>query len=410
MAAQVDVVWDPDFTSYDFGPDHPMAPIRLDLTARLCSAFGIFEHPDVRLVNPAPADDDLLATVHDRDYIAAVRRASLEPDWPHGEFGLGTDDDPAFPGIHEASARIVSGTKDVCESVLTGATSHGVNFCGGMHHAMAERGQRVLHLQRRGGRDPVAAGQRRRTGGVRRHRRAPRRRGRADLLGRPARADRLVARDRAGAVPRHRLGRPISAVRTHRAARSTSRCPRGSATARGCEPSTRRRAAARRGLQPQVLVTQHGCDTHLQDPLAHLALSVDAQRAAAEALHDLAHELCEGRWVALGGGGYEVVEVVPRTWTHLTAIAAHRPIAVEAAVPAEWREHVRHLTGRPARPGWATAARTPARCGGAPGTWATTRRTRSTGPSWRPGRRSSRCTAWTSGSTDVGAVRRRPAG
>ena len=81
-----------------------------------------------------------------------------------------------------------------------------------------------------------------------------------------------------------------------------------------------------RAFKPDVLVTQHGCDTHVEDPLAHFAVSVDAQRAAADAMHRLAHDVCQGRWVALGGGGYEVVDVVPRSWTHLTAIAAHAPI------------------------------------------------------------------------------------
>ena len=46
------------------------------------------------------------------------------------------------------------------------------------------------------------------------------------------------------------------------------------------------------------------------------------------------HEVCVGRWVALGGGGYEVVDVVPRTWTHLTAIAAHAPIKTTVGGPA----------------------------------------------------------------------------
>jgi len=101
-----------------------------------------------------------------------------------------------------------------------------------------------------------------------------------------------------------------------------------------------------RAFKPDVLVTQHGCDTHVQDPLAHLALSVDAQRAAAEALHRLSHEVCQGRWVALGGGGYEVVDVVPRTWTHLTAIAAHQPVQLTEPVPEEWLDHVQTLLGR----------------------------------------------------------------
>src|SRR5690606_15506363 len=101
-----------------------------------------------------------------------------------------------------------------------------------------------------------------------------------------------------------------------------------------------------RAWKPQILVTQHGCDTHLDDPLAHLALTVDGQRASYEALHDLAHELCEGRWLATGGGGYALVDVVPRAWSHLMAIAAERPISPGAAVPAAWRDHVRAAHGR----------------------------------------------------------------
>lgn len=99
-------------------------------------------------------------------------------------------------------------------------------------------------------------------------------------------------------------------------------------------------------FRPQVLVTQHGADTHFEDPLAHLAVSLDAQRAVMEACHELAHAHAEGRWVALGGGGYEVVEVVPRSWTHLVAIAAGAPVPPEAETPEEWRQEVYRRTMR----------------------------------------------------------------
>ena len=49
-----------------------------------------------------------------------------------------------------------------------------------------------------------------------------------------------------------------------------------------------------REFAPDVLVTQHGCDSHADDPLAHLMLSVDGQRATYLALHDLAHEAAGG--------------------------------------------------------------------------------------------------------------------
>jgi acetoin utilization protein AcuC len=64
-----------------------------------------------------------------------------------------------------------------------------------------------------------------------------------------------------------------------------------------------------------VLVTQLGCDTHVTDPLAHLALTTDDYADLAARLHRLAHQHAEGRWVATGGGGYQIASVVPRAWT-----------------------------------------------------------------------------------------------
>ena len=53
-------------------------------------------------------------------------------------------------------------------------------------------------------------------------------------------------------------------------------------------------------------------------------------------VHDLAHETAEGRWLLTGGGGYELVQVVPRSWTHLLAVAAGRR-SIRRSVPASWR-------------------------------------------------------------------------
>jgi acetoin utilization protein AcuC len=113
-----------------------------------------------------------------------------------------------------------------------------------------------------------------------------------------------------------------------------------------------------RAFAPQVLVTQHGCDSHMEDPLAHLMLSVDGQRASYLALHDLAHEVCEGKWVVTGGGGYALVEVVPRAWTHLLAIVAGHPIDPATETPTGWRDHVSSTLGRRA-PSRMTDGRTP---------------------------------------------------
>jgi acetoin utilization protein AcuC len=88
-------------------------------------------------------------------------------------------------------------------------------------------------------------------------------------------------------------------------------------------------------------------------------LSVDGQRAAYLALHDLAHEVTDGRWVATGGGGYALVDVVPRAWTHLLAIVGGHPLDPDTPTPAGWRAHVGELFDRVA-PYRMTDGRTPA--------------------------------------------------
>jgi len=52
-----------------------------------------------------------------------------------------------------------------------------------------------------------------------------------------------------------------------------------------------------------------------------------------------------GRWLLTGGGGYEPVHVVPRTWTLLFAEAAGQPIDPGTPTPASWRDYVARRTG-----------------------------------------------------------------
>src|SRR5579875_3367081 len=98
---------DERLTGYDFGPGHPLAPVRVELTIELARAFGVLDAPGVTVAAPAPATDGEIALVHDRRYIEAVRQASgPDPGPVAGRFGLGTDDDPIFPGMHDASALV----------------------------------------------------------------------------------------------------------------------------------------------------------------------------------------------------------------------------------------------------------------------------------------------------------------
>ena len=115
-----------------------------------------------------------------------------------------------------------------------------------------------------------------------------------------------------------------------------------------------------RAFEPQIMLTQHGCDSHMDDPLTNLMLSVDGQRASYFVLEQLAEELCDGRWIITGGGGYSLTNVVPRIWTHLLAIVAGAPLDPETATPDAWRDRVTTLTGGRPAPQRMTDGRSPA--------------------------------------------------
>ncbi|HET8594147.1 MAG TPA: acetoin utilization protein AcuC [Intrasporangium sp.] len=346
MPRQARVVWDPSFTKYDFGPTHPMAPIRLDLTARLCEALGVFDHEGVEVVGTEPASDEVLTRVHDPEYIAAVRRASEDPLAADTSYGLGTEDDPAYSGMHEASARIAAGTVEVCRAVWEGEAEHGVNFCGGMHHAMRDRASGFCIY------NDIALG----IDWLLEH--GAKRVAYIDVdVHHGDGVERIFWDDpRVLTISLHESGRAlfpgtgwpsdIGGVEAMGTAVNVS-LPPGLGDAGWLRALHATAMPLVRAFRPDILVTQHGCDTHAEDPLAHFAISVDAQRSAADTLHRLAHEVCGGKWVAVGGGGYEVVDVVPRTWTHLTAIAAHAPIKPSTPIPEAWREYVQQMTGRP---------------------------------------------------------------
>ncbi len=339
MVTRVGIVWDESLMGYDFGPHHPMNPVRLDLTARLCREFGLFEGPGVSLINPDVPADEILLAVHTAAYLEAVKRASVNPALAQPRFGLGTDDDPAFLGIHEISARIAAGTLAAARGVWQGDFDHGINFTGGLHHAMpgAASGFCIYN-------DAAVAIQWLLDHGVQRVAYVD-----VDVHHGDG-VERIFWNEpRVLTVSMHETGAVLFPGTGFAADTGGPDAPASAvnvALPPGVGDAPWLRAfhaivpAVLRAFDPQVIVSQHGADTHSADPLAHLALSVDAQKLAIEHMHELAHELCEGRWVGLGGGGYEVIEVVPRTWTHLVAVALDRGIPLDEPVPEAWRQYV----------------------------------------------------------------------
>ncbi len=348
MTCTLYVAWDERLAAYDFGGGHPMAPVRVELAIELARAFGLFAQAGVSVERPAPATDAELELVHDPRYIAGVRMAGrLEMDPSVLEFGLGTEDDPVFPGMHDASALVAGATLAAARAVWTGVAQHGASIAGGLHHAMRGSASGFCVYN-----DPAIAI--------------------AWLLGQGAERVAYVDVDvhHGDGVQAAFYDDPrvlTISLHQHPAALwpgtglpSETGGPgaRGSAVNVALPTGTRDAGWLRafhaivppllNAFRPAILVSQHGCDTHWLDPLAGLRLSIDAQRAAHTAIHELAHQVAGGRWLLTGGGGYDLLQVVPRTWAHLLAEAAGYPIDPGARIPLTWREHAFRRTGRPA--------------------------------------------------------------
>ncbi|MBQ1036690.1 acetoin utilization protein AcuC [Micromonospora sp. C81] len=336
MSDDTVVVWDESLLAYDMG-DHPLDPVRVELTIALARELGVLDRPGVRMVKPEPADDAALTRVHDPAYLAAVRAAPRDPLF--AGYGLGTSDNPVFEGMHESSALIAGATMAAAEAVWRGDARRAVNVAGGLHHAMPARASGFCVYN-----DPAVAI--------------------ARLLDLGAERVAYVDVDvhHGDGVQQIFWNDPrvltISLHETPLALFPGTGFPdetggpgaQGSAVNMplppGVEDSAWQRAfhaivpSVLRAFRPQVLVSQCGADGHRLDPLADLNLTVDGQRATYLAMRALADELCDGRWVATGGGGYALVEVVPRAWSHLLAVATGDPIAPATLTPLAWRELV----------------------------------------------------------------------
>ena len=337
------IVWSEGQPAMDFGRDHPMSPLRLVLTMAMARELGVLTAPGVELVAAEAASDADLALVHEEHYLAAVRRAG-ESGAVSTNHGLGTDDDPVFPGMHEAAARQVGGTLAAALAVWRGEVTHAVNLQGGMHHAMPDHASGFCVYN-----DAAVAIRRLLAEGAERV-------AYVDLDAHHGDGVEAVFWDdprvltvsihESGATLFPGTGHPTDVGGPHaRGSVVNVALPAGTGDAGWQRAVAAVAEPVVRAFAPQVVFSQHGCDSHPLDPLANLRVSVDAQRWAVDLVHGLAHELADGRWIALGGGGYAVAHVVPRAWTHVMAVAGHVPLALTDPVPPAWFDAVTGTTG-----------------------------------------------------------------
>jgi len=316
MKRNVSFIYSDTLLSYHFHEEHPFNQKRVLLAKELLEDINALEKSDI--CSPRKATEDELALFHDREYIEAVKKASngkLQEN--EGlEYGLGTEDTPIFNGMHEASSYLVGGSLTAVDQVLEGKVDHALNLGGGLHHGFKRKASgfcvyndgavaikyirekynlRVLYVDTDAHHgdgvqwafydDPNVC-----TFSVHET-------GRYLFPGTGAVNERGIKEGHG-----YTFNLPIDAFTQDESFLDVY------------ETALREIAEF---FKPDVIVTQNGADAHSFDPLTHLCGTMKIYERIPMLAQEMAHEYTGGKWIALGGGGYDMWRVAPRAWAQV---------------------------------------------------------------------------------------------
>ena len=312
---------------FDFGPHHPFKIHRLGLTYELIRAYGLIDRPDVEVLPPREATEEEVMAFHSQGYLETLRVAS-DGMWVPNLFvhGLGSSDNPVFPDVY-TWAICVAGASIVCaEEILAGRATRAFNLAGGLHHAMPSRASGFCHVN-----DGVLA--------IQALLRANKRVAYVDI----------DAHHGDGVQHAFYTTRDVLTVSVHQTGytifpgtgfvEEIGQGPgKGTSVNVPLAPGAGDEAYERvfaevvlpvvRAFAPDVLVTQLGSDAIVGDIVANLRMSLRQFERNVRTLRDLGLP-----WLALGGGGYDLGNVV-RAWTLAWATITETELPDE--IPPEW--------------------------------------------------------------------------
>lgn len=294
-----------------------LAPDTLSYVTEVSEGALVPSHPSSVIPHPLQvyrsreASEEELLTVHSPAHIRHIREMDAK-----GEGFFDRNDTPAWHGVYRRAALATGGTLVAAELVGSGQTQHAFHVAGGLHHAHRERVSgfcifndivaAVRYWQTHYGYQRIAI---------------------LDVDGHHGDGTQsLLYEEPVLTVSLHQYdGRffPGTGALTERGAGAgRGYClnlplPRYSTDSEYL-PALEIALAEIEAYQPQALILQYGVDGHYSDRMVGLKLSTRVYEQVARRVHDLAHRLCEGRLVVVGGGGYEP-EAVARCWGILMA-------------------------------------------------------------------------------------------
>lgn len=343
-------VYSPEQLGYKFSDTHPFNHKRLTLTMDLLKNSNALD--DAAIIPARVATDEELLLAHEAKYIEIVKKAG------HGEllenqgepYGIGTEDTPIFENMHEASAQLVGGTLTAVDAVMTGMAEHALNLGGGLHHGFQGRASgfciyndstvAIKYLQEKYGARVLYVDTDAHHG---------------DGVQWSFYDDPNVC-----TLSIHETGRYLFPG-------TGNITERGSGTGYGTSFNfpidaftedesflTIYEQAMREVFEffkPDVVLTQNGADAHFFDPLTHLYGTMNIYQEIPKLAHKLAHEYCDGKWIAVGGGGYDIWRVVPRAWSLIWTEMTDQPMPT-GSLPQAWLDRWQPESPVPLIPTW----------------------------------------------------------
>ncbi|MFJ7727246.1 acetoin utilization protein AcuC [Neobacillus sp. NPDC097160] len=313
MRDRCSFIFSEELLNYKFSSHHPFNQFRLKLTVDLLKNMNALDPGQV--IPPKMASDEELALIHDRSYIEAVKKAGHGqlPEEIAENYGLGTEDTPIFPNMHEASSLLVGGALTAVDQVMTGKTLHALHLGGGLHHGFRGKASgfciyndssvAIKYLQEKYNARVLYVDTDAHHG---------------DGVQWSFYDDPNVC-----TLSIHETGRYLFPGTGNINERGQGRgygysfnIPVDAFTEdeswlHAYTHSIKEVAAF---FKPDVILTQNGADSHYFDPLTHLSATMKIYRQIPKLAHEIAHQYCNGKWIAVGGGGYDIWRVVPRAW------------------------------------------------------------------------------------------------
>ena len=301
------------YLDYDYGPTHPLRIIRLKLTYELIKAYGLLDLPSVQFIPTIKAEEKELAVFHSQEYMNMLRQAN--EGYLLGDayfYGLGPGDNPIFPGLFNLSLLVTGATLQAVDFVAEGKGEISFNIAGGLHHAMKARASGFCYIN-----DPVIGIMRLLSRGMR-----------VAYIDIDAHHGDGVQKafygtDQVLTISLHETGYTLFPgtgfeyeIGEGEGEGYSVNLPFPSYTEDEVYVWAFEEVVPElvHAFKPDVVVTQLGVDTFYNDPLTNLHLSILGYERILKRIKDLTP-----RWVALGGGGYDISNVA-RAWTLAWAV------------------------------------------------------------------------------------------